>query len=154
MGRSVGVVRPDGSFDIPSVPPGNHILMANRMTRQRAARSDSFMCRWALADMDDVVLRIAAMTAQVTGTIKAVDNPSVQNVRVALDPMDSFPFDMHSSRSLTGELVHNRRCDTGKVPGGCLWRARWLLSPVRASHRARLYEFRHDDLRIRRRVFN
>ena len=89
------------------------------------------MCRWALAKwtMSFCGWR---RPAQVTGTTKAVDNPSVQNM---LGPMDSFPFDMHSSRSLTegnaftiGDATPRRyRVDVYGAPDG------YCLRSVRVS---------------------
>ena len=141
MGRRVGVVRPDGSFDVPSVSPGNHILMANRMTREQGRSVGLLHVQVGASEIDDVVLRMAA-PAQMTGTTKAVDNPSVRMcwIRWIVSPSTCIRAGASPKGTRSRSVI-----DTAKVPGGCLWRARWLLSAVRASLRARRYEFWHDD---------
>ena len=99
MGGKTGSVRPDGSFDIAGVPPGNHVLMANRITREQARSVGILNVQVGARDVNDVVLRMSS-PAQITGVVKAPENPDLTSVRVTLDPIESFPFDMHSSRNM------------------------------------------------------
>ena len=44
-------------FDVPSVSPGNHILLANRMTREQGRSVGLLHVQVGAREMDDVVLR-------------------------------------------------------------------------------------------------
>jgi protocatechuate 3,4-dioxygenase beta subunit len=98
-GRNMGMVRADGAFDVPGIPPGTHTLMANRMARDRGRSSAMMTVEVGSHDLDGVILRMSP-PAQVSGVLKAADNPNLQNVRVVLDPMDNSAFDMQSSRTI------------------------------------------------------
>lgn len=125
MERLAASVRPDGSFDIASVPPGTRVLMARSRTSEGGMSLGIAHVQVGPRDVDGVVLRMAP-PAQVTGTIQAAENPALQNVRVLLDPADAFPFDMHSSRSLDagnsfsiGNVTPGRyRIDVAGAPDG------------------------------------
>lgn len=99
FGRNNGAVRQDGSFDIGEVSPGNHILMAQRMSRDRALSAGLVNVQVGTRDVEGVVLRLSG-AGQVHGVIQAADNPDVKSVRVTLDPMQTMPFDVYSSRNI------------------------------------------------------
>jgi protocatechuate 3,4-dioxygenase beta subunit len=124
-GRNMGMVRNDGSFDVPGIPPGTHTLMANRMARDRGRSSAILTVEVGSHDLDGVTLRMSP-PAQISGVIKAADNPNLGNVRVTLDPMDNTAFDMQSSRTIgegntftvPGISPGNYRVDVFGAPDG------------------------------------
>ncbi len=99
MGRSMGPVRPDGTFEISGVQPGSYMLMANRMTRDRGRAVAFQNVQVGSRDLDNVVLRMTT-PAQVTGVVRSEEPIDVKNVRVTLDPMETMPYEMHSSRNI------------------------------------------------------
>jgi protocatechuate 3,4-dioxygenase beta subunit len=100
VGRSMGVVRgADGAFDIPGIAPGNYLLIVNRMVRDAGRSTGTLRVQVGSQDVDGLVIRMAD-PAQVSGVIRADDNPDLRSIRVSLDPMESLPMDMHSSRNL------------------------------------------------------
>ena len=121
----MGMVRNDGSFDVPGIPPGTHTLMANRMTRDRGRSSAILTVEVGSHDLDGVILRMSP-PAQISGVIKAAENPNLGNVRVTLDPMDNTAFDMQSSRTIgegntftvPGISPGNYRVDVFGAPDG------------------------------------
>jgi protocatechuate 3,4-dioxygenase beta subunit len=99
VGRNMGVVRDDGAFDVSGIPPGTHTLIANRMSREHGRASATLRVEVGLHDLDGVILRMSP-PAQISGIIRAAENPNLDAVRVTLDPMDNSSFDMQSSRTL------------------------------------------------------
>lgn len=99
MGRNMGIVQKDGAFDIAGVPPGTHTLVANRMTRDRGRSAAMMNIQVGSRDLDGITLRMSA-PAQITGVVKAAENPDLKSVRVTLDPMENVAYDMQSSRNM------------------------------------------------------
>jgi len=99
MGRTSASVRADGTFDISAVPSGSHVLMAHRMAREQGGSVVVANVQVGTRDLDGIVLRMS-VPAQITGVVKAAGDPALPNVRVVLDPIDSFPMDMYGSRGM------------------------------------------------------
>jgi protocatechuate 3,4-dioxygenase beta subunit len=123
--RAMGAVREDGSFDIPAVPAGTHTLMANRMSRGHGRSTAAQKIEIGSHDLEGVIVRMSP-SAQISGVIKAADNPNLGNVQVTLDPMDNAIFDLQSSRGigegntfvLPGVAPGNYRVDVSGAPEG------------------------------------
>jgi hypothetical protein len=80
----------DGSFRFTGVPDGTYTLVGNGF---------AVPVQVASRDVEDVIVA-PAEKVQVSGIVRADDPGDIRNVRVTLDPLDAFPLDMISSRTV------------------------------------------------------
>jgi protocatechuate 3,4-dioxygenase beta subunit len=93
-------IGPDGVFTLMNLPPGSYMLQGSGTDPKGGRLSGSMPIRVSEREAEDVVLRLAA-AGQVSGVVRASEGAvDLRAVRVILDPLDEFPLDMQSSRTL------------------------------------------------------
>jgi hypothetical protein len=98
--RTMSHVGADGSFNLMNIPEGSYILQGGGTDARGGRLAGMMPVQVSARQVEEIVFPLTA-AGQVSGVVRASEgNPDLHAVRVILDPLDEFPLDMQSSRTL------------------------------------------------------
>ena len=98
--RTMTHVGPDGSFSLLNIPEGSYILQGGGTNSRGGRLSGMAPIQVSARQVEEVVLPLGGV-GQVSGHVRVSEGDAdLRAVRVTLDPLDAFPSDMQSSRTI------------------------------------------------------